>query len=66
MQWLLRNKNRRVSRISPLLFVIVMEEATRNCRYMVPWDMLYADDLVISAETESQSIERFNAWNKDL
>ena len=33
---------------------------------MVPWDMLCADDLVISAETESQSIERFNAWNKDL
>ena len=33
---------------------------------MVPWDMLYAEDLVISAEMESQSIEKFNTWNKTL
>ena len=28
--------------------------------------MLYADDLVIYAEMESQSIEKFNTWNKAL
>ena len=26
--------------------------------------MRYADDLVISAETEFQSIEKFNSWNE--
>ena len=33
---------------------------------MVPWDMLYANDLVISAQTEFQSIEKFHTWNKAL
>ena len=28
-----------------------MEKTTRNCRSMVPWDMLYADDLVMSPES---------------
>ena len=41
------------SALSRLLFILVMEKATRNCRSMVPWHMLYADDRVVSAETES-------------
>ena len=32
------------SALSPLLFNLVMEEATRECRRGVPWDMLYVDD----------------------
>ena len=32
----------------------------------VPWDILYADDLGVSAEMECQSIERFDTWNKAL
>ena len=47
-----------------MAFKTVMEEAAKNCRSMVPWDMLYAEDLVISAEMESQSIEKFNTWFK--
>ena len=38
----------------------------RNCLSMVPWDLLYADGIVISAETEFQSMERLNTWNKAL
>ena len=34
--------------LSPLLFIIVTEEATRHCRGLAPWEMLYADDLVIT------------------
>ena len=40
------------SALRPLL-LIIKEEATRNCRSMIPLDMLYADDFVVSAETES-------------
>ena len=35
----------------PLLFNLVMEEATKECRRGVPWDVLHADDLVLTAET---------------
>ena len=36
--------------LSPLLFIIVLEALSRTCRSGVPWEMLYADDLVIIAE----------------
>ena len=51
--------------VSLLLFIKVLEN-TRNCRSMLPWDLLYADDIVISAETETQSMEKFNNRNKAL
>ena len=38
--------------LSPLLFVIVLEALSREFRTGTPWELLYADDLVISAETE--------------
>ena len=37
--------------LSPLLFIIVMEALSRDFRISCPWELLYADDLVISAET---------------
>ena len=50
------------SALSPLLFNLVMEEATKECRRGVPWDMLYADDLVITAESREEALERFGSW----
>ena len=41
--------------LSPLLFVIVLEALSREFRTGTPWELLYADDLVISAETEEGS-----------
>ena len=32
--------------LSPLLFIIVMDEATKNVRTGTPWELAYADDLV--------------------
>ena len=32
--------------LSPLLFIIVMEAVTHSVREGLPWEMLYADDLV--------------------
>ena len=40
------------SALSPLLFNLVREEATRECRKGVTWDMLYADDIVITTSKE--------------
>ena len=36
--------------LSSLLFNLAMEEATKECRRGVPWDMLYDVDLVLSAD----------------
>ena len=38
------------SALSPLLFAIVMEALSRECRIGCPWELLYADDLVIMSD----------------
>jgi len=37
---------------SPLLFAIVQEALSRECRERLPMEMLCADDLVLIAETD--------------
>ena len=37
--------------LSPLLFIIVIEALSREFRVGCPWELLYADDLVLMAET---------------
>jgi len=51
------------SAFSPLLFVIVMEVLSREFRVALPWELLYADDLVVIAETEDNLIKGLiNGW----
>jgi len=54
------------SALSPLLFVVVMEAISREFRVALPWELLYADDLVVIAETEEDSIKRLNEWNNNV
>jgi len=48
------------SALSPLLFMIVMEALSREFRVALQWELLYADDLVVVAETEDHLIKRLN------
>jgi len=50
------------SALSPLLFVIVIEALSREFRVALPWELLYADDLVVMAETEDDLMKRLNEW----
>jgi len=50
------------SALSPLLFVIVTEAISREFRVALPWELLYADDLAVIAETEEELIKRLNEW----
>jgi len=54
------------SAFSPLLLVIVMEAVSREFRVALPWELLYADDLVVIAETEEDLIKRFNEWKTNV
>ena len=53
------------SALSPLLFVVVMQEATREARGEGLWDLLYAHDLVIAAESE-EAIKKFGVWKREM
>ena len=54
------------SALSPLLFVIVMEAISREFRVALPWELLYADDLAVIAETEEELIKRLSEWKDNV
>ena len=53
------------SALSPLLFVTVMEEISREFRVALPWELLYAVIAVI-AETKAELIKRLNEWKNNV
>ena len=54
------------SALSPLLFVIVMEAISTEFAIGLPWELLYADDLVVITEDESELITKRNQWKNCL
>src|SRR6185436_13866391 len=48
--------------LSPLLFTIVLKALSREFRQGVPWELLYADDLRLIAETEKELLEKVEVW----
>ena len=48
--------------LSPLLFVIVLEALSRECRSTLPWELLYADDLVVIGESLEDLDTWYTAW----
>ena len=54
------------SGLGPLLFVTVMEAISRELRVALSWELLYADDLAVIAETEEDLIKRLNEWKDNV
>jgi len=52
--------------LSPLLFLIVMEAVTKNIRGGLPWELLYAYDLVLIAESMEELLEKLKRWKNGL
>ena len=48
--------------LSPLLFIMVIEALSREFRSGLPRELLYADDLVIIANSLEEPEERYLAW----
>ena len=51
--------------LSPLLFIIVLEALSRVCREGLPMESLYADKLVLMAESKELLMEKLRKWKKD-
>ena len=52
--------------LSPLLFIIVLEALSWEFRSGVPWEDLYADDLVIIAELLEECVRRLLTWKEAM
>ena len=52
--------------LSPLLFIIVMDVISKEIRGGLPWELLYADDLVLMAESEEELRQKLAIWKSTL
>ena len=52
--------------LSPLLFVLVMDEVTKDIREGVVKEMLYADDIVLVDDNWEEVESRYTRWKKAL
>ena len=50
--------------LSPLLFVAEMEVVTWGVKEGLPWELLYADDLVLIAQSPEELREKVLKWKK--
>ena len=52
--------------LSPLLFIIVLEALSREFRTGCPWELLYVDDLMISAEAMEELLVKVQTWKTEM
>ena len=54
------------SALSPFLFAIIIDRLTEDIRKDAPWDMLFADDIVLSRQNYRELEEDLEIWRKAL
>ena len=55
------------SALRPLLFILcIMEEATKECRVEGLMELLYADDLILTGETNEVVRAKFLMWKDGM
>ena len=52
--------------LSPLLFIIVLEALSREFRTGCPWELLYEDDLMISAGSMEELLVKVKTWKAEM
>ena len=52
--------------LSPLLFIIVLKALSREFREGLLMELLYADDLLLMAESEELLIEKLRKWRNGI
>ena len=54
------------SALSPFLFVVITDKLTENIRKDAPWDMLFADDIVLSGQNHREVVDDLEIWRNAL
>ena len=54
------------SALSPFLFVVVLDTISETCRRGIPWEPLFADDLVVMGRTVEELQQYWLKWQKML
>ncbi|EYC25573.1 hypothetical protein Y032_0011g1280 [Ancylostoma ceylanicum] len=54
------------SALSPLLFILCVDAITRDIQKPHPWCLLYADDVMLAAETREELQEEVQLWKERL
>jgi hypothetical protein len=52
--------------LSPYLFALVMDEVTRDIQGNIPWCMLFADDVVLVDESQTEVNRKLELWRQTL
>ena len=52
--------------LSPLLFLIVLEALSMELRTGCPWEILYADDLMVSAQSMDELLVKLRTWRSEM
>ena len=52
--------------LSPLLFIMVLETLSVEFRTGCPWELLYADDLALIAETMDELTVKLKTWKQNM
>ena len=52
--------------LCPKLFILVLESLWHKFGTGVPWELLYADDLVLNADTQEECISNVKAWKAGM
>ena len=52
--------------LSPFLFALIMDCIAREVQREAPWDMLFADDVVVCSETMEEVEQRLEIWREAI
>ena len=54
------------SALSPLLFILVMDSITKDLQWEIPWTLLYANNIMLNANTREELQEQVEVWQAHL